>query len=197
RGRRARAARAGRAVGKSRATRWILARAGSRRGADGAGPGGASARRGAGRAPGRRPAARRCRLERGAARPGSGGRAGLSRAGLRAPRLSSGRLRHRAVPGGGGGASPSAGGPALRGGPRLGQLLSLQRPAQGPAAAGPLRALSAAVPETLQNLALGFSVALQPAMLFYAFAGCVIGTLVGVLPGVGPLAGISLLLPAT
>ena len=53
------------------------------------------------------------------------------------------------------------------------------------------------MPETLQNLALGFSVALQPTILFYAFAGCVIGTLVGVLPGVGPLAGISLLLPAT
>jgi len=51
--------------------------------------------------------------------------------------------------------------------------------------------------ETLQNLSLGFSVALQPAVLFYAFVGCVIGTLVGVLPGVGPLAGISLLLPAT
>ncbi len=51
--------------------------------------------------------------------------------------------------------------------------------------------------ETLQNLALGFSVALQPSVLLYAFVGCVIGTLVGVLPGVGPLAGISLLLPAT
>ncbi|HEU5321059.1 MAG TPA: tripartite tricarboxylate transporter permease, partial [Methylomirabilota bacterium] len=51
--------------------------------------------------------------------------------------------------------------------------------------------------ETLQNLALGFSVALTPAVLFYAFLGCLIGTLVGVLPGVGPLAGISLLLPAT
>ncbi len=51
--------------------------------------------------------------------------------------------------------------------------------------------------ETLQNLALGFSVALQPPVLLYAFVGCVIGTLVGVLPGVGPLAGISLLLPAT
>src|SRR5207248_7166012 len=34
-------------------------------------------------------------------------------------------------------------------------------------------------------------------LLLYAFVGCVIGTLVGVLPGVGPLAGISLLLPAT
>ncbi|HEX9820664.1 MAG TPA: tripartite tricarboxylate transporter permease [Methylomirabilota bacterium] len=51
--------------------------------------------------------------------------------------------------------------------------------------------------ETLGNLGLGFSVALSPPILMYAFAGCVVGTLVGVLPGVGPLAGISLLLPAT
>lgn len=51
--------------------------------------------------------------------------------------------------------------------------------------------------ETLQNLSLGFSIALSPPVLLYAFAGCVIGTLVGMLPGVGPLAGISLLLPAT
>ena len=47
------------------------------------------------------------------------------------------------------------------------------------------------------NLMHGFSVALQPSVLAYAFAGCVIGTLVGMLPGLGPLAGISLLLPAT
>src|SRR5512145_2725358 len=51
--------------------------------------------------------------------------------------------------------------------------------------------------ETLQNLYLGFSVALTPSVLMYAFVGCVIGTLVGVLPGVGPLAGISLLLPVS
>lgn len=51
--------------------------------------------------------------------------------------------------------------------------------------------------EMFQNLYLGFSVALRPDVLLYAFAGCIIGTLVGVLPGVGPLAGISLLLPAT
>jgi putative tricarboxylic transport membrane protein len=51
--------------------------------------------------------------------------------------------------------------------------------------------------ETLGNLALGFQVALSPGVLAYAFAGCVVGTLVGVLPGIGPLAGISLLLPAT
>ena len=51
--------------------------------------------------------------------------------------------------------------------------------------------------ETLSNLWVGFSVALAPPVLLYAFVGCLIGTVVGVLPGVGPLAGISLLLPAT
>jgi len=51
--------------------------------------------------------------------------------------------------------------------------------------------------ETLQNLLLGFSVALQPSILVYAFVGCLVGTLVGMMPGLGPLAGISLLLPAT
>jgi putative tricarboxylic transport membrane protein len=51
--------------------------------------------------------------------------------------------------------------------------------------------------EVVQNLLLGFQVALTPAVLGYAFLGCVIGTLVGMLPGVGPLTGISLLLPVT
>src|ERR671914_2073830 len=51
--------------------------------------------------------------------------------------------------------------------------------------------------ETLHNLYGGFLVALAPGVLLYAFVGCVIGTLVGVLPGVGPLAGISLLLPVS
>src|SRR5580765_297558 len=51
--------------------------------------------------------------------------------------------------------------------------------------------------ETLQNLGLGFQVALAPGVLWYGFIGCLVGTLVGVLPGVGPLAGISLLLPVT
>jgi putative tricarboxylic transport membrane protein len=49
----------------------------------------------------------------------------------------------------------------------------------------------------LDSLWLGFSVALQPAVLWYAFLGCLVGTLVGVLPGIGPLAGISILLPIT
>jgi putative tricarboxylic transport membrane protein len=50
---------------------------------------------------------------------------------------------------------------------------------------------------TFDSLMLGFEVAFQPAILWYAFLGCVVGTLVGVLPGIGPLAGISILLPVT
>ena len=51
--------------------------------------------------------------------------------------------------------------------------------------------------ETLDSLMLGFSVALRPDVLWYAFIGCIVGTLVGMLPGIGPLAGISILLPLT
>jgi putative tricarboxylic transport membrane protein len=51
--------------------------------------------------------------------------------------------------------------------------------------------------ETLDSLLLGFSVALAPEVLWYAFLGCLIGTLVGMLPGIGPLGGISILLPLT
>jgi len=47
------------------------------------------------------------------------------------------------------------------------------------------------------NLLLGFSVILQPGNLFLCFLGCVMGTLVGVLPGLGPVAAISILLPST
>ena len=50
---------------------------------------------------------------------------------------------------------------------------------------------------TFQSLLHGFSVALQFDNLWYAFLGCVVGTLVGVLPGIGPLSGISILLPVT
>jgi len=46
-------------------------------------------------------------------------------------------------------------------------------------------------------LIMGFQVALQPLNLFYCFTGVLIGTLVGVLPGIGPVTAMSLLLPAT
>jgi len=51
--------------------------------------------------------------------------------------------------------------------------------------------------ELLSNLALGFSTALSLDNLFYAFAGVLIGTLIGVLPGIGPIATLAMLLPIT
>ncbi len=51
--------------------------------------------------------------------------------------------------------------------------------------------------ESLQLLVNGFSVAASPANFFYCLAGAIVGTLVGVLPGLGPIAGIALLIPAT
>ncbi|MDR6602919.1 TctA family transporter [Achromobacter deleyi] len=51
--------------------------------------------------------------------------------------------------------------------------------------------------ELLQNLMLGFAVAFTPENLSYAFLGCLLGTLVGVLPGLGPVPTIAMLLPIT
>ncbi len=51
--------------------------------------------------------------------------------------------------------------------------------------------------DLLQNLAIGFGVAMTPANLFFALAGVMIGTLIGVLPGIGPIATIAMLLPLT
>jgi putative tricarboxylic transport membrane protein len=47
------------------------------------------------------------------------------------------------------------------------------------------------------NLSLAFQVALAPMNLLMCFVGCLLGTFVGVLPGLGPAASISLLLPLT
>ena len=49
----------------------------------------------------------------------------------------------------------------------------------------------------LTNLAHGFAVAFTLNNLFFCLIGCVIGTAIGVLPGIGPVATISLLLPIT
>ena len=51
--------------------------------------------------------------------------------------------------------------------------------------------------DMIDNLSLGFSVAFTFQNLLYAFVGCLLGTLIGVLPGIGPLATIAMLLPAT
>jgi putative tricarboxylic transport membrane protein len=51
--------------------------------------------------------------------------------------------------------------------------------------------------DLLSNLALGFSVAFTPINLMYSLVGCFLGTLIGVLPGLGPVSAIAMLLPAT
>jgi putative tricarboxylic transport membrane protein len=51
--------------------------------------------------------------------------------------------------------------------------------------------------DVLANLSLGFSVVLTPTNLLFCFIGVLLGTLVGVLPGLGPVAAIALLLPLT
>ena len=50
--------------------------------------------------------------------------------------------------------------------------------------------------ELLNNLAIGFQTALTLQNLLYAFGGALLGTLIGVLPGLGPVATIAMLLPS-
>ena len=50
--------------------------------------------------------------------------------------------------------------------------------------------------DLLNNLALGFGVALTLQNLAYALMGALLGTLIGVLPGLGPVATIAMLLPS-
>src|SRR4030095_12885839 len=51
--------------------------------------------------------------------------------------------------------------------------------------------------DVLSGLVHGFAVALQPANLLWCFVGVVLGTVVGVMPGLGPPAPIAMLLPLT
>ncbi|MGE6368029.1 tripartite tricarboxylate transporter permease [Planococcus kocurii] len=50
---------------------------------------------------------------------------------------------------------------------------------------------------TLQFLMDGFSIAFQWQNILFAFVGVLIGTAVGVLPGIGPMSGVALLIPVT
>ena len=50
---------------------------------------------------------------------------------------------------------------------------------------------------TFESLMQGFSLALTPENLLYALIGCLIGTALGILPGIGATAGIAILLPLT
>lgn len=51
--------------------------------------------------------------------------------------------------------------------------------------------------EFLDVLMLGFSEALTPTNLMFCFIGALLGTLIGVLPGIGPTATVAILLPVT
>jgi putative tricarboxylic transport membrane protein len=51
--------------------------------------------------------------------------------------------------------------------------------------------------DLIQNLATGFSAAATLKNLGFAFLGCLLGTLIGVLPGIGPIPTIAMLLPIT
>src|SRR5690349_15532156 len=55
----------------------------------------------------------------------------------------------------------------------------------------------AAAMDIFSGLMQGFAVALTPMNLVMCFAGCFLGTVVGVLPGLGPPATIAMLLPLT
>ncbi len=51
--------------------------------------------------------------------------------------------------------------------------------------------------DLLSNLALGFATAASPENLFFCLIGVILGTLIGVLPGIGATATIAMLLPIT
>ena len=51
--------------------------------------------------------------------------------------------------------------------------------------------------DIINNLILGFGVAVSPINLLYCLIGVMLGTLIGVLPGIGPVATIAMLLPIT
>ena len=51
--------------------------------------------------------------------------------------------------------------------------------------------------DIVANLALGFGVAVSLKNLLYCFFGVLLGTLIGVLPGIGPVATMAMLLPLT
>jgi putative tricarboxylic transport membrane protein len=51
--------------------------------------------------------------------------------------------------------------------------------------------------DVVSGLLQGFAVALQPGNLFWCFVGCLLGTVVGIMPGLGPAATIAMLMPLT
>ena len=48
-----------------------------------------------------------------------------------------------------------------------------------------------------EGILIGFTTAFSPTNILLAFAGCLSGTVIGMLPGLGPIAAIALLIPVT
>lgn len=51
--------------------------------------------------------------------------------------------------------------------------------------------------DLFSNLATGFATTLQPMNILFCFLGCMLGTAIGVLPGIGALGTVAILLPVT
>ncbi len=51
--------------------------------------------------------------------------------------------------------------------------------------------------ESFSSLMYGFSIALDPINLFYVFIGVFAGTIIGMLPGLGPISALALMIPIT
>ena len=51
--------------------------------------------------------------------------------------------------------------------------------------------------DVFANLGLGFGIALSPFTLMLAVIGCILGTIIGALPGLGPSNGVAILIPIT
>ncbi|OLC19236.1 MAG: hypothetical protein AUH33_06025 [Chloroflexi bacterium 13_1_40CM_68_21] len=49
--------------------------------------------------------------------------------------------------------------------------------------------------DPVEGLKLGFQLAFTPQNLLFALVGCLVGTAIGVLPGIGPVSGVAILLP--
>lgn len=51
--------------------------------------------------------------------------------------------------------------------------------------------------EALESLIFGFGIALQPVNIVYVFVGVLAGTVIGMLPGLGPISALALMIPMT
>src|SRR5258708_10487944 len=116
------------------------------------------------------------------------------------PRAGAGGIRGRdlraaAVLLQGAGAAAVAGGARQLARDGAADLPRVQGVAQRAAARRALGRLTAV--DLFRGLTYGFAVSLQPSNLLVCFIGVFVGTLIGGLPGIGPVATMSLLLPVT